>query len=58
MKFAKAVKNLWTGESGATLVEYGVALIMAVVVGGAALRTLAADVGGHMGQAETLLETY
>ena len=45
-------------ESGATLVEYGVALILAVIVGGAALTTLAGDVSAQMGEAETLLETY
>jgi len=36
-------------ESGATLVEYGVALILAIVVGGAALVTLGGDVSETMG---------
>ena len=30
-------------ESGATLVEYGVALLVAIIVGGAAFATLARD---------------
>ena len=35
------VKNFIKDTSGATLVEYGVALIMAVVMGGGALSLLA-----------------
>ena len=45
-------------ESGATLVEYGVALIVAVVVGGASFTSLAQDTSAQMNEAETLLETY
>ena len=35
-------------ESGATLVEYGVALILAIVLGGGALVTLANQTGANM----------
>lgn len=40
-------------ESGATLVEYGVALILAIIVGGAALVQLGGDVTEVMGNACT-----
>ena len=52
--FSKFLKE----ESGATLVEYGVALVLAVVVGGVALTSLAGDVSAQMGEAEVVLETY
>ena len=42
-------------ESGATLVEYGVALIVAVVVGGLALTTLAGQTTDSMTTACTVL---
>lgn len=35
-------------ESGATLVEYGVALLLAIVLGGGALVTLANQTGNNM----------
>lgn len=38
-------------ETGATLVEYGVALILAIVVGGTALANLADDVSDQMSDA-------
>ena len=38
-------------ESGATLVEYGVALVLAIVLGATALANLAGDVSDQMGQA-------
>ncbi|MBS8225595.1 Flp family type IVb pilin [Vannielia litorea] len=42
-------------ERGVTLVEYGIALVLAVGVGAGALATLSTDVGGKMGQASTEL---
>ena len=45
-------------ESGATLVEYGVALILAVIVGGVALTSLAGEVTQKMGDASALMEAY
>ena len=43
-------KNFRKSESGATLVEYGVALILAIIVGGTALSNLAADTTEQMGR--------
>ncbi|SNX70612.1 pilus assembly protein Flp/PilA [Cereibacter ovatus] len=43
-------------EEGVTLVEYGIAIILAVVVGGAALTTLGTSVSTQMGQATTILD--
>ncbi|MGI9390172.1 MAG: Flp family type IVb pilin [Boseongicola sp.] len=43
--------NFRKSESGATLVEYGVALILAIVLGATALSNLAGDVSVQMGQA-------
>ena len=47
--------NLWVRfrhcEDGATLVEYGIALGLAVTLGAGALVTLAGDVGGTMSAA-------
>ena len=37
------LKMFFKSESGATLVEYGVALILAIVLGGGALSILAGD---------------
>ena len=44
-------------EKGVTLVEYGIALILAVAVGTTALSTLGTAVGDKMGAAETCLGT-
>lgn len=40
--------NFRKSESGATLVEYGVALLLAIVLGGGALVTLANQTGANM----------
>lgn len=48
-------KNFRKSESGATLVEYGVALILAIIVGGTALVTLAGETSGNMGDATSAL---
>ncbi len=42
-------------DAGVTLVEYGIALTLAVVVGTLALTTLAGNVTGEMGQASAIL---
>ena len=53
------VKNLVSrfrrDEEGVTLVEYGIALTLAVGVGGFLLTTLAADVSAKMGEASVVL---
>lgn len=42
------IKNFRKSESGATLVEYGVALILAIIVGGVALQNLGEDTTTQM----------
>ena len=42
-------------EDGATLVEYGIALTLAILVGGTALTALAGNVSGSMTAAGTAL---
>ena len=48
-------KRFSRAESGATLVEYGVALILAIVVGGAGLSSLAAETSENMTESETAI---
>ena len=56
MNFVKKnVLRLRGDEKGVTLVEYGIALALAVTLGTAALTTLAGDVGGAMGAAGTAM---
>ena len=43
--------NFRKSEKGATLVEYGVALILAIIVGGVALQNLGEDTSEQMGRA-------
>ncbi|WP_431298242.1 Flp family type IVb pilin [Tabrizicola sp. BL-A-41-H6] len=49
--FARFAKD----EKGVTLVEYGIALILAVTLGAGALTTLANDVDAKMGEASGCL---
>lgn len=44
-------KTFRKSESGATLVEYGIALILAIIVGGTALITLAGGVNDNLSDA-------
>ncbi|GHF58942.1 Flp family type IVb pilin [Seohaeicola zhoushanensis] len=46
-----AALRLRKDEKGVTLVEYGIALTLAVGLGAGALTTLGDDVGGMMGAA-------
>ena len=48
--------NFAKDEGGATLVEYGVALIVAIVVGGVALSNLAEDTDASMDDACGILQ--
>ncbi|SFC07952.1 Flp family type IVb pilin [Tropicimonas isoalkanivorans] len=48
----KTIKRFSKDEKGVTLVEYGIALILAVGLGAAALTDLSAEVDGKMGEAE------
>jgi Flp pilus assembly pilin Flp len=51
----KTFARLMKDEKGVTLVEYGIALVLAVSVGTLALTNLADEVEAEMGQAETIL---
>jgi len=42
-------------ESGATLVEYGIAVVLAVIVGTGGLIAMANQVNGNMGSATTAM---
>ncbi|SMX22041.1 Flp family type IVb pilin [Boseongicola aestuarii] len=42
------MKYFYNNESGATLVEYGVALILAIIVGGVALSNLAGETSENL----------
>lgn len=44
----RMTSKLFTSESGATLVEYGVALILAISAGGAAIVSLSSQTGSNM----------
>lgn len=44
-------------DRGVTLVEYGIALILAIAVGTTALANLGGEVSAQMGDAEALMET-
>ena len=47
--------RLRSNDEGATLVEYGIALTLAIALGGGALLTLSKDVGATMGAASEAL---
>lgn len=49
--FARFAKD----EEGVTLVEYGIALTLAIAVGLGALGTLGTDVNGQLGEASGIL---
>ncbi len=51
--FSKFLRN----ESGATMVEYGVALILAIVIGGSGLVLLAGQVNANMADTAPTLQT-
>ena len=51
----KLLSRFRRSDAGVTLVEYGIALTLAVIVGTLALTTLAGDVTGEMGQASAIM---
>lgn len=51
----KAFLHLRRDESGVTLVEYGIAIALAVGLGTAALTTLGGEIGGAMTAAGTAM---
>jgi pilus assembly protein Flp/PilA len=50
-KFLMTVAHFRRNEEGVTLVEYGIAITLAIVLGVGALSTLATSVGDSMGVA-------
>lgn len=51
--FTKAIAHFLNDEDGATLVEYGVALTVVVIISTAALVTLAGTTNTNIGNATT-----
>ena len=49
------VKRLARDERGATLVEYGIAVVLAVIVGTGGLIALAGQVNGNLETADTAM---
>ena len=54
--FKQVGGRFFKSTCGATLVEYGVALVLAIVVGGTGLSLLASDVEENMTDAEAVLD--
>ncbi|WP_146585977.1 Flp family type IVb pilin [Puniceibacterium confluentis] len=54
-KMTSLLKRFRRNEDGATLVEYGIALGLAVTLGAGALLTLSGDVGATMTAASTAM---
>ena len=52
----KLIANFRKDESGATLVEYGVALLIAIVVGGTGLITLANTTAANVDEGNCIAE--
>lgn len=55
--FLSTFIRLRHSDEGATLVEYGIALGLAIALGGGALTVLGNDVGATFGSASTALPT-
>jgi Flp pilus assembly pilin Flp len=56
-KIVSQIHGFIADEDGATLVEYGVALLIAILVGGIGLTNLAAGTGANMTLAQAALTT-
>ena len=56
LKFIVALEQFRSDDRGVTLVEYGIALILAVTLGGGALALLAGEVGTQMGDAQAIMQ--
>ena len=48
--FFSSASSTWREESGATLVEYGVALLVVIIVGATAIGALATAVGDEISE--------
>ena len=56
MKIMKTIRSLKSDDKGATLVEYGIAITLAIAVGTLALGTLGDAIVAEMGCAETVVD--
>ena len=52
----KFLSSFRRDEKGVTLVEYGIALVLAVVVGTSPLTLLGGEVSTQMGEAQTIMQ--
>ena len=52
----RSMKTFLSDETGVTLVEYGIALIIAITVGVLGLTTLAGTVSAQVNEANVLLQ--
>ena len=52
----KIFKNFLRNDSGATLVEYGIALVLAVIVGTVGLIAMAGQINGNLDAAATEID--
>lgn len=52
----KFISKFRRDEKGVTLVEYGIALVLAILVGGAALTALGGEVNTQLGQAQATMQ--
>lgn len=52
----KFINKFRRDEKGVTLVEYGIALILAILVGGAALSALGGEVNTQLGEAQAVMQ--
>jgi Flp pilus assembly pilin Flp len=55
--FLRTFSRLRRDEKGVTLVEYGIAIVLAIVVGTGALVTLAGEIDTGMTCADTVMST-
>lgn len=55
MRVYERLLNLLTNTRGVTLVEYGIAIALAVLVGSATLALLAGEIGTALGVAGTAM---
>lgn len=52
----KFISKFRRDEKGVTLVEYGIALVLAILVGGTALTLLGGEVNTQLGEAQATMQ--
>ena len=56
MKIMNTLRALKSCDAGATLVEYGIAIVLAVLVGVGGLTLLAGEINTQMGDAQAVMQ--